>query len=230
MRGCILVRALFKACLFHSRLTEGTDVLIASDLNTNPSKPYKSSMEAYWASKAFARVATREFVQARKPQFDYINLLPSVVIGPDERIPSSGSTQTLLQGAKGQVMGSVLGSEHTSQFPFVGTPVHVADVARAHIDAVDESRIPGNSELILSSDTPEGVVWDRDGRDVARRHFSAEVEGGDLPLKGSLSTIKWRLDGAQTTEMLGWKFTSFEETLRELIAQYLRLKANERLS
>lgn len=184
-------------------------------------------MEAYWASKAFARIATRDFVQNRKPQFDFVSLLPSVVVGPDERIPSSGSSQTLLQGARGAVMGPVLGSENVSPFPYVGVPVHVADVARAHVDALDQDRISGNTEFILSSDTPGGVIWDRDARDVARKYFPEHVESGALALRGSLPAIKWRLDGAQTKEVFGWEFTSFETTMSELIVQYLELKKNE---
>lgn len=184
-------------------------------------------MEAYWASKAYARIATRAFVEARTPQFDFINLLPSVVIGPDERVPDTASAKDLIQAARGSVMGPLLGPGHVSAFPYVGTPVHVADVARAHVDAIDSGKIPGNTEYILSSDTLEGVAWDEDSRAIARKHFPLAVESGKLPLQGSLPAIRWRLDASQTEDVFGWKFASFEATMKGLIGQYLQLLGNE---
>ncbi|POR37428.1 Putative uncharacterized oxidoreductase [Tolypocladium paradoxum] len=199
----------------------------ASDINATPTRPFKVAMEAYWASKALARTATRDFVHEKKPQFDFVNLLPSVVIGADERIPANGPVGALLQGTRASVMAPALDSSLNSCFPYVGVPVHVADVARAHVDAVDSSRVPGNSEYILSADTPEGVVWDRDIHGIARKHFPNEVENGLLPLEGSLTTIKWRLDGSATESTFGWTLTNFEETMKGLIGQYLQLKQSE---
>ncbi|KAL6697364.1 hypothetical protein J3F84DRAFT_368744 [Trichoderma pleuroticola] len=198
----------------------------ASDINSDPQKPYGSAMEAYWASKAYSRIATREFIEKKKPHFDYVHLLPSVVFGPDERIPPNGSVDELLKDNRAAVLAPALDGSTNSSFPFVGVPVHVADVARAHVDAADSARIPGNTEYILSSDTPEGVVWDRDVAEVAKKYFPGEVESKLLPLEGTLPCIKWRLDCDATEKAFGWKFTSFEQTTRELIAQYLKLKQN----
>lgn len=173
-------------------------------------------------------MAVRDFVLDQKPSFDYVNLLPAVVIGPDERIsPDTDTSEVILQGVRKAVLAPALTSSHNSSFPYVGVPVHVADVARAHVDAVNASLIPGNSEHILSSDTPEGVEWDRDIHEICKKHFDQEVNSGELQLQGSLTTIKWRLDGMTTEKTFGWKFTSFEETMKGLIAQYLRLKHNE---
>ncbi|KAL7910311.1 hypothetical protein GGI35DRAFT_448441 [Trichoderma velutinum] len=198
----------------------------ASDINSDPQKPYGSAMEAYWASKAYSRIATQEFIEKQKPHFDFVHLLPSVVIGPDERVPSSGSVDELLKDNRAAVLAPALDGSTNSSFPFVGVPVHVADVARAHVDAVDSTRIPGNTEYILSSDTPDGIVWDRDIAAVAKKYFPGEVQSKVLPLEGTLPCIKFRLDGDATEKAFGWKFTSFEQTMRELIAQYLQLKQN----
>ncbi|EHK20906.1 uncharacterized protein TRIVIDRAFT_50565, partial [Trichoderma virens Gv29-8] len=198
----------------------------ASDLNSNPHKPYGSAMEAYWASKAYSRIATREFVEKKKPHFDFVHLLPSVVFGPDERIPPNGAADELLKDSRAAVIAPALDGSTNSPFPFVGVPVHVADVARAHVDAVDTTRIPGNTEYILSSDTPDGIVWDRDTAAVARKYFPGEVQSKVLPLEGTLPCIKFRLDGDTTERAFGWKFTSFEQTMRELLTQYVKLKQN----
>lgn len=174
-------------------------------------------------------MAVRDFILHQKPSFDYVNLLPSVVIGPDERISSDKDTpESILQGTRAAVLAPALTSTLNSSFPYVGVPVHVADVARAHVDAVTGSLIPGNSEYILSSDTPEGIEWDNEIQGICKKYFAQQVDSGELPLQGSLTTIKWRLDGMSTEKAFGWKFTSFEETMKGLISQYLQLKKNEK--
>src|ERR1700712_4789705 len=156
-------------------------------------------MEAYWASKALARIATKEFFEKARPNFDFVNLLPSVVIGPDDRLDTDAdaTVNSVLQGTRAAVLAPALTDSLNSAFPYVGTPVHVADVARAHVDAIDAGLVPANSEHILSSDTPDGVVWDRDVTHICRKFFQDDVKSGRLPLEGSLTAIKWRLD-AQT--------------------------------
>ncbi|KAH7313539.1 hypothetical protein B0I35DRAFT_480218 [Stachybotrys elegans] len=196
----------------------------ASDINSNPQPPYQSVMEAYWASKAKARMEVRRFIEAEKPAFDFVQLLPSVVIGRDDRCAPGDDRASLVQGTRQAVLAPVLDSSLNSSFPYVGVPVHVADVARAHIDAVD-SRIPGNSEFILSSDTPEGVVWDEDIPAIAKKYFPANIADGTLPMKGSLGYVKFRVDGMSTEKAFGWKFTSFEDTMKGLIEQYLEMRS-----
>ena len=78
--------------------------------------------------------------------------------------------EELLEGTKGMVLGPVLGD--VKPFPMVGVPVHVGDVARAHVAAL-EIKVKGNAEYILSSDGPEGVQWD-DSLDIAKRYFGEE--------------------------------------------------------
>ncbi|PVH95774.1 NAD(P)-binding protein [Periconia macrospinosa] len=198
----------------------------AQDINSSPIKPYGSPMEAYWASKALARVTTRDFMKDTKLHFDFVNLLPSVVIGPDARIPADGKREELTVEARGAVMAPALSSSLNSPFPFVGVPVHVGDVARAHIDAVELDPAHANSEYILSSDTPEGVIWDRDTAVIAKKYFAKDVENKVLPLEGSLAVVKFRLDSSTTEKAFGWKHTSFEQTMKEMIMQYLQLNAS----
>lgn len=181
-------------------------------------------MEAYWASKALARIATRNFARNKKPHFEIVNILPSVVIGPDTRVAVDGKPEELLVGARGAVMASALHSSLNSAFPYVGVPVHVRDVAKAHVNAADRELIPGVVEYLISSDGPDGVVWDRDTVAIATKYFPREVENRILPLEGSLPTVKWRLDAIKTEQAFGWKMTSFDQTMRELLAQYVQLK------
>jgi nucleoside-diphosphate-sugar epimerase len=206
--------------------THAACIKLVSDTNTSLTGPFSSAMEAYWASKALARVETKKFVRDMRQTFDFVNLLPSVVIGPDDRLNAdpTATGDSLLQGTRAAVLAPALNSSLNSPFPYVGTPVHVADVARAHVDAIDCGVVPGNSEYILSSDTPDGVVWDRDVKEICRKIFPEEVKSGMLPLEGSLTAIKWRLEAQSTEDTFGWQFTSFEESLRGLVSQYLRLE------
>jgi hypothetical protein len=174
-------------------------------------------MEAYWASKALSRVAVRDFIAEKTPHFDVVSLLPSVVIGADER---ATSTEILLEGTRTMVMGPVLGA--ISPFPMVGVPVDMVDVARAHVEALKPS-VPGNAEYLLSSDTPEGVEWDL-SLGLARKNFPGDCgKGKALPLGGSFPTTKWLLDVSMTEKAFGWKFTPYEETMTGLLQQYVEL-------
>ncbi|PLB50815.1 NAD(P)-binding protein [Aspergillus steynii IBT 23096] len=226
IRRVVLTSSCVTLIPFEWNMTPDSERLYTEiDINSKVTGPFSSAMEAYWASKALARIETKQFMALNKPHFDFVNLLPSVVLGPDDRLSKdTHSIDSLLQGTRAAVLAPALSSSLNSPFPYVGAPVHVADVARAHVDAVDIDRIPGNTEYILSSDTPEGVVWDRHVRDIARKYFPTEIESGSLPLQGSLSSIKWRLDASKTKEDFGWEFTSFEETMKGLIGQYLQLR------
>jgi nucleoside-diphosphate-sugar epimerase len=177
-------------------------------------------MEAYWASKALSRTLTHTFLAEKNPHFEIINLLPSVVIGPDEL---ATKTSDLLTGTRALAMAPLLGVK--SEIPLVGQQVHVNDVARAHVDAL-KPRVPGNADYILTSDSPDGFKWD----DVkAMKTFKNGVSGseGKLKLDGSMPTMKWKIDVSTTEKTFGWKCKPFEETMKDLIGQYLGLLERE---
>ncbi|KAL4733631.1 NAD(P)-binding protein [Aspergillus similis] len=206
----------------------------ATDLNPDLSATPASPMEAYWISKALARKATCDFVKTHKPGFDYVNLLPGVVIGPDDRLTPSPTNKNVksdevLQETRASVLAPVLTDDLSSPFPYVGVPVHVGDVARAHVDAVERGRIRGNSEFILVSDadTVGGVEWEGDVRAVVRKYFKREVEKGMFPMEGRLGGIRWKVDTTETERVFGWRFVAFKETIRELVAQWVGLKRLE---
>jgi nucleoside-diphosphate-sugar epimerase len=182
-------------------------------INSNPSKPYGSSMEAYFASKTLGRIVTHEFMASHKPTFEYVNLMPSVVLGPDEL---ATNVAELMTSSRSLALGPLMDVKMPEM---IGATVHIDDVARAHIDALKTS-VPGNKDYILSSNAPEGIVWE-DAKAVVRKEFPGAVENGALALNGEMATKSWRLDTSATEKAFGWKFVSFEETLKELVEQYL---------
>ncbi|KAJ5526377.1 hypothetical protein N7494_013027 [Penicillium frequentans] len=159
-------------------------------------------------TKAPARMVTVSFIGQGNPHFDIVNLLPSVVIGPGHRLvyDETATRENMLEGTRGAVLAPAPTSSLNSSLDYVGVPVHVADVACAHVDPL-----------------PEGVVWDRDIQRIARHHFLGEVEYKTHPLERSLGRVKWRLRALRSESIFG-QFTSFKETLKELIEQYLQLR------
>ena len=107
--------------------------------------------------------------------------------------------------------------------PLVGVQVHVDDVARAHVDSLKTS-VRGNADYVLTSDGSDGIEWD-----AAKGMVKNGVQGsvGKLKLDGSMPTMKWRIDTSTTEKAFGWKCRSFEETMRDLVGQYLRLLESE---
>lgn len=193
-----------------------TKTYSSTDTNTTTNGPYNSAMEAYWSSKALARLAVRDLVAARTPKFDVIQLLPSVVIGADDRATSLNDlkTNTPLWSLK---LSPVLGFKQ--EMPMVGVPVDVADVAKAHVDAIDP-RVPGGREFVLSAETPNGVIWD-DMIEVVKKEWPERVGKNELPLGGTLPSSLWKIDVGETEEAFGWRFRSFADTIRDFVGQYL---------
>lgn len=154
-------------------------------------------------------------MENEKQSFEFVNLLPTMVFGPDE-------LATNVQELMGTACGWVLRALMDVKMPeMIGATVHVADVARAHIDGLKPS-IPGNKDYVLSSDVPEGICWE-DAERAVKTDFLAAVEKGVLKLEGSMPLNPWRLDTRETEEAFGWKPISFVETVKELVEQYLGL-------
>lgn len=193
-------------------------VYTAADINPNPTRDVSSAMEAYWTSKALARIAAHEFMKTHKPHFDLVQILPGVINGADDRATSilDLKENTPLWELK---LSPILGAKQP--YPMVGVPIDVSDVARAHVDAVSDS-VLGNKDYLLATGYSEGVVWDS-MIDVVQRVFPDECRNGRLPLGGTLPTTKWAVDCGETETAFGWKFRSFEDTIERSIGQYISL-------
>ena len=198
-----------------------TDLYTSASINTSTSGPWTSAMDAHWSSKSLSRTFAHEFLATEKPHFDIIQLLPSVVIGPDML---AETPEDVLTNTRAMALGPLLGQKAAA--PLVGTSVHVLDVAKAHVDALQTS-IPGNEDYVLTSDSPEGVQWN-DVLKIAEKYFPEAIEKGILKMGGNLETTLWRIGTEEMEKVFGWKCTSFEKTVRDLIGLYVELvKKNE---
>lgn len=159
----------------------------------------------------------------KKPHFDVINVLPSVVIGANEL---NTAKEEVSKGTNVNVMGPLLGTK--ANIPDIGASVHVNDVAKAHVDALNPS-IPGNRNLLCSSGGIQGVEWD-DAKEIVKRLFPQQVSDGVFPLDGTLPTRPVRFDASETERLLGWKFVGFEAQVKSVAEHYLELASLQKSS
>ncbi|EEU34487.1 uncharacterized protein NECHADRAFT_102239 [Fusarium vanettenii 77-13-4] len=185
-----------------------------------PDTPFENAMQAYAVSKASAFVATERFIEEAKPTFDIVNILPSMVIGKNEL---NRRREEVASGSNATAMGVLLTT--TSDMPALGVSVHVDDVAKAHLDALNPALI-GHRNYLCSSGGLEGTTWEQ-AKEIVRKHFSKEVADGTLPLAGRLPSRPIRLDSSETEKAFGWKFASFEAQVKSLVGHYLELSVSK---
>jgi nucleoside-diphosphate-sugar epimerase len=205
-----------------SQLAHKTTPFPAKDVYTPTGLdgPFANAIHAYGVSKAAAFDATKRFIEEENPAFEIVNILPSMVTGKNElnRTPADVG-----KGSNGYMLGVVL--DNVSQIPSIGVSVHVNDVARAHIDALNPA-LTGNRDYLCSSGGVDGTTWD-DAKEIVKRHFPEAVADGRLPLAGSLPTRPLHFDSSETENAFGWKFASFEEQVKSVVGHYLELLATK---
>jgi nucleoside-diphosphate-sugar epimerase len=177
---------------------------------------YPSDFHAYMDSKARALAATHEFVAQKKPQFDVINIMPSVVVGKNELVTN---LPDFFHGTNKVVFGAVLGVK--ADFPFSGTTIDLTDVARLHVDAL-KPEIAGNQDFPASAGGLEGVVLN-DALEIVAKHFPKEVAAGLLPNNGSTPTLHLAIDTSKTEKAFGFKFVGLEKQVVEIAEHYIQL-------
>jgi nucleoside-diphosphate-sugar epimerase len=101
------------------------------------------------------------------------------------------------------------------------TSVHVEDVARLHVEALNP-KIEGNQSFLAVSEGERGTRWE-DAIDIVNRNFPEAVKKGVLPNNGTAGTKRTRLDASRTEEVFGFKFQSYEEQVKAVARQYLSL-------
>ena len=178
--------------------------------------PYGHYFEAYAASKVNALNATTRWVGAEKPHFDVINMLPSFFIGKNELVTEA---KDILRGTNGAAFGQVLGKKMDSPNP--GTTIHVNDVAKIHILALNP-KVKGNQNFMASSGGVEGREW-ADAIKIVKEIFSEAVRDGRLPADGFQPSKKLRIDSRKTEKELGIAFQPYETQVESVTEHYLEL-------
>jgi nucleoside-diphosphate-sugar epimerase len=200
----------------------GDKTYTANDINTGLTRDVHSPMEAYCNAKGLARVAVKEFVEKYRPGFSVVQILPGAIQGVDERATSVADLKANVPQWEMR-MAPLLGE--TCSEPLVSVPVDVADVARAHVDAIKEE-IVGNTDYALCVRESGSLRWN-DMIEVAVKHFPKSAGSKKMPLGGTLPTTKWVVDSEATEVAFGWEFRTFEETMKDVIGQYLKFAEKE---
>ncbi|KUJ09721.1 NAD(P)-binding protein [Mollisia scopiformis] len=182
-----------------------------------PAGPYSHVFEAYSASKVRALIATKEFVKEKKPEWDVINIMPSFVVGDNEMITDPN---LVADGTVGAAMAQVLGGD-SGWGAVPSTSVHVADVARLHVEALNP-KIEGNQSFLAVSEGERGTRWE-EAIDIVNRNYPQAVKKGVLPNNGTASTKRTKVDASRTEQVFGFKFQGYEEQVKSVVDQYLGL-------
>ncbi|KAF2728524.1 NAD(P)-binding protein [Polyplosphaeria fusca] len=180
-----------------------------------PSAHYANVFEAYSASKVAALNETEKWVDEKKPAFDVAHIYPAFIIGADEL---ASTVEEALAGTNAQVTGPASGKD---MGPAPGASIHVEDVARAHVKALDPA-LPPNQGYVLASMGLEGTRWE-DVFEIVRREFPDKVGSGGLRNDGAIATLAVKIDERSSEERLGWGFKGYEEQVKSAVGGYLAL-------
>ena len=129
------------------------------------------------------------------------------------------------QGSNDIIVNLVLGKRSTR--PFMGGVVHLDDVAKAHVLALDSTLANGGDNFILAANGGDNIEWN-DTTEIAREMFPDAVEEGILPLGGYQLSLKTAFDVSNSEEKLGIRFKDFEDMVASVVGQYVELAAQER--
>jgi nucleoside-diphosphate-sugar epimerase len=187
-----------------------------SRVKNPPLGPYPSPSHAYRSGKARALLAADKFMNTRHPHFSLVHIMPGFVFGRHELATAAdagthGSNKILMSilGPKGRTEGCV------------GTVVHVDDVARIHVQALDSEIVTGNASFLASTQVPSLD----EAKEIVRRIYPQDVESGVLPCLGHKITSPLKIDFSATEEVFG-PFLGFESMVRSVVDEYLSLRGD----
>ncbi|KAK3386006.1 hypothetical protein B0H63DRAFT_474024 [Podospora didyma] len=174
--------------------------------------PYQSEYAAYAASKVASLQQAESWMERERPAFDVVYLHPGFVLGRNDAATTAGQA---MQGTNSVVIALLLGKKFG---PYVGTTVHIDDVARAHVASLDPT-VLGNQSYILS----QPARWN-DAKKIAERKFADAFKNKTLVKGGNVSTVHIPIDASLTEQTFGFNFASFEEQVKSTLSHFLELR------
>jgi nucleoside-diphosphate-sugar epimerase len=173
--------------------------------------PCADSFEIYCLSKILAERAAWDLLKSHpEATFDIITILPAFVFGPN-----------LLQTSAMEITGTnrILWGILTKglPFPMANGNVHVEDVARAHVLALDQGKVPGGNRYLIAN---RSIPWSfalgyAEGKWPERKWAEKETTG---------ARINWDTSKAVTELGLGG-FLSFQRQIDDVVGQMVTLGA-----
>ncbi|CAH2350655.1 NADPH-dependent methylglyoxal reductase Gre2p [[Candida] railenensis] len=186
----------------------------------------KNAFFGYFGSKKFAEKAVWDFKEENEGQLKFtLNVVnPSYVFGPQAFDSEAAGKDTL--NTSSEIINSIVkltaGKDDDSIPSQSGSFIDVRDVARAHIAAIENDAIV-NERLLLASDrfSTQSIL------DVINRNFKNELNV-PVGVPGSENDILesfCKIDNSRTKRLLGFSFTSFEDSVRDSVSQIVRVRA-----
>ena len=164
---------------------------------------------AYNLSKSLVeRSAWAFMVDHPEATFDLLTTMPGLVIGPNLFQTSSQE----ISGSNG-ILWNILTTGLTD--PFWQTNVHVQDVARAHVAALDKDKVAGGRYLLNGSNEPWSYALEYAKKRWPGRKW-AEKETVGLP-------FKW--DSSKAKREMGIDWIPIEKQINDVVEQMIALGA-----
>ena len=137
-------------------------------------------------------------MESKKPRFTVVNVMPTFVIGKNEFVTDP---RHITDGTNFLPKEIILGAKTTEAF--AGQISDLDDVTMVHVDSLDETKVPGNANyLVTSGDGTDGIILES-ALEMAKKHFPKAVEKGVLPLGGTRPSNLLRLDVSPTEKVFG---------------------------
>ncbi|KGQ07090.1 Putative uncharacterized oxidoreductase [Beauveria bassiana D1-5] len=179
-------------------------------------RPFANAFAAYAASKALSFEATDDFIAKHNPTFSVVRILPTFVVGRDDTVTN---VSQIAKGTNGLVMGPLLG--HPQDNAMSGASVHIDDVAKLHVLALDPAI--SDHETFLASN-PASFQW-ADSFDIVKRRYPEQYAAGLFKFDSipRPETRAVHVDSSKATKILGIQFKTFEEQVVSVVDHYLEL-------
>lgn len=177
--------------------------------------------KAYTASKKFAEVLARKYVEDEKPNFTLTTVNPAYVFGPQKFEDTLGSAHL---NTSAEIVHKLLSSDpsdtHFFEEPF-GTSVDVRDVALLHALPIENDKLAGkrlfptqaafNGQILLN-------IINKEFPELNGKIAKGSPEGAEARLKETQTFF----DTSKTLEWTGIKqWIPLEQTIKDAVAQLL---------
>lgn len=177
--------------------------------------------QAYGMSKILQLTAAQRFMTDEKPDFDVVYVCPGYVQGSHEMSQSVDEfSRTTSEATINVARGKKLGAPPLA--PPVNCQIWVEDVARAHVESLNPTKIEGGDVLVLAGDLQNSAGWAAVGS-MIREWYPQEVEAGKLNPLVEQETFNLTFSGVETEKKLGWKYSGPDVWAREVVDQYLQM-------
>ncbi|KAL6414177.1 NAD dependent epimerase/dehydratase [Ilyonectria robusta] len=170
---------------------------------------------AYCASKALAEKAAWDWVAKNEPKFDLVTITPPWIFGPyvTELTNTKGISESL------QLLYGIIGATEVPPFDFGGF-ADAREVAAAHVLGFEVPEAGGQRFWVGQNFNYQSAV------DAAREQIPELRSRMPVGQPGVVEDT-YTVDGSKATRVLGLKYRTLAETVKDTYEQLLRAEAAE---